>query len=59
MTVLIIIIAILSFATGFLLGLIKKYNPETNPPRKIQFSDEDLLKEYTNFLNYDGTEQNL
>ena len=50
-------IAVLSFLVGFLLS--SKTKPEIKILRKKgRFAaDENLRREYENFLNYDGTEQ--
>ena len=57
MILLFLLLAVSAFIIGFLCGYKKE-----NPPRvqKNTYDDGELLKlqkEYENFLNYDGTEQ--
>lgn len=56
-----ILMFLLLAVSAFLIGFFCGYKKE-NMPRaiKVRFDDSDLLKlqkEYENFLNYDGTEQ--
>lgn len=52
-----LLLAVSTFLIGFLCGYKEKRLPSV---QKIKHDDSDLLrlqKEYENFLNYDGTEQ--
>ncbi|MBQ3547554.1 MAG: hypothetical protein IJA44_03665 [Clostridia bacterium] len=52
-----LLLAVSTFLIGFLCGYKKEKKPIV---RNIEHNDYDLLmlqKEYENFLNYDGTEQ--
>ena len=53
----IVLIAILAFMVGFWCGLIRM--SPVKPKVKVRLEQqEDLKREYENFLSYDGTEQN-
>lgn len=58
MEILYILIAAAAFFSGFVIGKNKKYRSvkyaNKKGPHKIT---AELVKEYQNFLNYDGTEQ--
>ncbi len=53
----IILIALLAFIVGFWCGLIKMSTPKPKISVRTE-QQEDLKREYENFLSYDGTEQN-
>lgn len=52
----IILIALLAFIVGFWCGLIR-IEPKTQKSFIRLEQQEELKKEYENFLSYDGTEQ--
>ncbi len=56
MIFLFLLLAITAFLIGFVLGTVS-YKPSS--AKKIRFDDDyaRIQKEYENFLNYDGTEQ--
>ncbi len=57
MILIFLLLAVSAFLIGFFCGYKKENLPRTY---KINSDDSDLLilqKEYENFLNYDGTEQ--
>ena len=57
MIILFLLLAISAFMIGFLCGYKKENSPRIRKP--VAYDDEflRLQKEYENFLNYDGTEQ--
>ena len=53
-----LLIAVLAFLTGWFLGKQRTVKPIYKPVKKGDFgTEENLRKEYENFLNYDGSEQ--
>lgn len=53
----IILIALTAFLSGFILGSAQRKGTENATPIKKQRESVQLQREYENFLNYDGTEQ--
>ena len=53
----IILIALLSFIVGFWCGIVKETPVRAKNRMRFELQ-EDLKREYENFLSYDGTEQN-
>ncbi len=53
----IILIALLAFIVGFWCGLLKMAPVKQKASIRLE-QQEELKKEYENFLSYDGTEQN-
>ena len=51
-----ILIALLAFIVGFWCGLLKMSPAKPKVSVRLE-QQEDLKKEYENFLSYDGTEQ--
>lgn len=58
MTVLTVIFtALFAFLIGFLTGVRKKPIKTNKPSAKLSKDLQTITKEYENFLNYDGSEQ--
>ena len=51
-----LLIAVSAFLIGFILGS-NNHNPSRAIKPRIDSDNERIQKEYENFLNYDGTEQ--
>ena len=52
-----IIIGIVSFLSGFVIGTFKEPEKVKKEPVKFEVSEDELKYQNENFLNYDGTEQ--
>lgn len=50
-------IAVTAFLLGYVLGLIKKGEPKIKGKILKDARAEQIIKEFENFLNYDGSEQ--
>ncbi len=59
MIILFLLLAACSFLLGFVLGVLKKPPMEKLKSRSVESDITRLQKEYENFLNYDGTVQEL
>lgn len=60
MVIMLIFIGIAAFMAGFLLGVSGEPPRESRPQHRRHYNTraaERFTKEYQNFLNYDGTEQ--
>lgn len=51
-----LLLAVSAFLIGFILGC-NNHKPQRAVRPKADFDYEKIQKEYENFLNYDGTEQ--
>ena len=59
MIVTVMLVAVFALALGFLIGFsmdTQSYT-KTTKPIKHESNDNEIQKEYENFLNYDGTPQ--
>lgn len=52
-----VVTSIIFFAIGFLVGNFKEEPQKVVQKVKLEIENEQLAREYQNFLNYDGTEQ--
>ncbi len=57
MAIVYLIIAVIAFYFGFSIGKNKKYNIKKSKVKVPEKAEINLISEYENFLNYDGSEQ--
>jgi len=51
------VIAVMAFYFGFVLGMNRKYKSKTTKIKAPEKTTANIIREYENFLNYDGSEQ--
>jgi hypothetical protein len=51
------VIAVIAFYFGFVIGKNKKYKRKTAKVKAPSKTNVDFIREYENFLSYDGSEQ--
>ncbi len=56
MTIIVLLLAVLAFLSGFLLGFMRAPKTQGAKTYNLKFKS-DIDEEYENFLKYDGSEQ--